>query len=110
VSKPCCPVCWEVLKILRGESQELQVDAFHQTLTQVELPDGLPLDVVEGVTTRFEIILRDQITTMMSQKKKQHIHHPSDQSGGGFSSDEDDELVDSDFDSDADDGHALNFE
>jgi hypothetical protein len=76
----------------------------------VELPDGLPLDVVNQVTARFEQILRDQTIILMRQQKKQHSHHPSDQSRGGFSSDEDDELMDSDFDSDADDSHALNLE
>jgi hypothetical protein len=45
VSKLCCPVCWELLKILRNnDSTDLYVDGHHATLFQVELPEWLPLD------------------------------------------------------------------
>jgi hypothetical protein len=98
-----------VLRILRGKLAELQVDAYHRTLTQVELPFWLPLDIVEQVTVRFEDILRDQITIMMACLKKEYARHPSNQSAGDCSSDKDDES-DCDYDSDDAESRAFDFE
>ena len=84
VSKLCCPVCWELLKILRNDdSTNFHVDGHHKTLFQVELPDWLPLKIVVKLTARFEKILLDQIRTLV----KRHVINPSGQSGDGFSSD-----------------------
>jgi hypothetical protein len=84
VSKPCCPVCWELLKILRNDaSTNFHVDGYHKTLFQVELPEWLPLEMVVKLTARFEKILLGQIKRMV----KRHEIHPSGQSGDGLSSD-----------------------
>jgi hypothetical protein len=107
VSKPCCPVCWEVLKILSGD--EDIVPTHHRSLTQVELPRWFPLKVVEATTGRFETILRNQIATMMKRRNKQHMQYPSDQSRQDFSSDEDDDDILTDYDEDADSYHTYKF-
>jgi hypothetical protein len=87
VSKLCCPVCWELLKILRNDdSSDLHVDGYHRTLFQVELPRWLPLDIVVKMTARFEEILLSQISTLTTSNKR-HAIIPSGQSGDVLSSD-----------------------
>jgi hypothetical protein len=89
VSKPCCPVCWELLKILRNKaSTNFHVDGYHKTLSQVELPEWLPLKIVLKLTDRFEKILLGQIKRMLKRHKRHEIHR-SGQSGDGLSSDSD---------------------
>ena len=91
VSKPCCPVCWELLKLLRNKaSTNFHVDGYHKTLSQVELPEWLPLKIVLKLTDRFEKILLKQINTLVAALHKQHAIHPSGQSRDGLSSDSDD--------------------
>jgi len=90
VSKPCCPVCWELLKLLRNKaSTNFHVDGYHKTLSQVELPEWLPLKIVLKLTDRFEKILLGQIKRMVKHHKGHEIH-PSGQSRDGLSSDSDD--------------------
>jgi len=91
VSKLCCPVCWELLKILRNaDSTDFHVDGRHATLFQVELPEWLPLEIVVKLTARFETMLLKQINTLVALHQ-QHAHHPSGQSGNSLSSDSDGE-------------------
>jgi hypothetical protein len=85
VSELCCPVCWELIKILRNNN-EFHLDGHHETLFQVELPEWLPLEIVVKLTARFEEILLEQIETL-TQRHKRHAIHPSGQSGDGLSSD-----------------------
>src|ERR1700735_2738385 len=87
VSKLCCPVCWELIKILRNnDSTNFHLDGHHKTLFQVELPEWLPLEIVVKLTSRFEEILLKQIETIM-QRHKRHAINPSGQSGDGLGSD-----------------------
>jgi hypothetical protein len=88
VSKLCCPVCWELLRILR-KGDNFHVDGYHKTLTQVELPEWLPLEIVVKLTARFEEILLRQIKTLKDNRTR-HASKPSGQSGDGLSSDSDD--------------------
>ena len=95
VSKFCCPVCWELLRILRNDGN-FHVDGYHRTLTQVELPEWLPLEIVVKITARFEEILLQQIKTL-KERRKRHASNPSGQSGDGLSSDSsdaEDDIVD----------------
>ena len=87
VSKLCCPVCWELLKILRNDdSTDFHVDGHHETLFQVELPEWLPLEIVVELTAQFEKILLEQIKTLVRHHKR-HSIYPSGQSGDDHSSD-----------------------
>ena len=85
VSKLCCPVCWELLRILRNDGN-FHVDGYHRTLTQVELPEWLPIKIVVKLTGRFEEILLRQIKTL-KENRTRHASKPSGQSGDGLSSD-----------------------
>jgi len=89
VSKLCCPVCSELLDLLRDGTHTFHIDGHHHTLVQVELPIWLPLDIVVKLTAKFEKILGNQIGNLMSYH---HEHaRTSDQSGDGLSSDSSDE-------------------
>src|SRR5882762_5521596 len=91
VSKLCCPVCWELLRILRiGDN--FHVDGYHKTLTQVELPEWLPLEIVVKLTARFEEILLRQIKTLKANRTR-HATKPSGQSGDSDSDDAEDDIV-----------------
>jgi len=90
VSKPCCPVCWELLSTLRDDgSHDFHVDGHHKTLFQVELPSWLPLEVVQKLTEKFEGYLLLQIKTLMTNHGR-HPITPSGQSAHDFSSDSSD--------------------
>jgi hypothetical protein len=87
VSKPCCPVCWELIKLLRNDkSTDFHLDGHHKTLSQVELPEWLPVQIVEELTARFENILLTQIETL-TPRRKRHAFNPSGQSRNDLSSD-----------------------
>ena len=90
VSKLCCPVCSELLDLLRDGTHTFHIDGHHHTLVQVELPIWLPLDIVVKLTAKFEKILGNQIGNLMSYHHE-HANPPSDQSGDGLSSDSSDE-------------------
>jgi len=66
MSHLCCPVCWELLDILRGGATNFNVRGRHATLYPVELPRWLPRDVMEQMVIRFKKILLIEITAMMS--------------------------------------------
>ena len=65
VSRRCCPICWELLDILRGETKRFRVRGRHATLFPVELPEWLPPQVMDEMITRFQEILYDEILRMM---------------------------------------------
>jgi hypothetical protein len=90
VSKPCCPVCWELIKILRNKKfTDFHLDGHHKTLSQVELPEWLPVQIVEKLTARFEDILLTQIETL-TPRRKWHAINPSGHSKNDLSSDSED--------------------
>src|SRR6266576_501193 len=69
VSKLCCPVCWDLLLLLKakyiGKGEE-DVQAFnvrgrHPMLYEVELPLGLPLDILQAMVETYELKLYDQL-------------------------------------------------
>jgi len=71
VAKPWCPVCWELLKILRNDtSTNFHVNGYHKTLFQVELPEWLPLEIVVKLTVQFKKILLGQIKRMVKHHKQ----------------------------------------
>lgn len=64
VSKPCCPVCWEFLELLKATtfpgaplSESYQVRSRHTELVPVELPPETPVAVLEGMIKRFRRFL-----------------------------------------------------
>jgi len=65
---------------LRGNSKDFHVRGHHKNLTQVELPQWLPRDVVVEVTTAFEKILLREIESM--QRRTKHAPGHSGDSKG----------------------------
>ena len=79
VSRLCCPVCWELLDVLKGPDDQFNrfgVRGRHPTVYPVELPPWLPRNVLEEMVTRFERILTEKISNMVrfDREKKRRRH------------------------------------
>ena len=61
VSKLCCPICWEFLQVLRGDSRDFNVRGYHTSFYPVELPSWLPEHVLTDMVKRFELHLRREL-------------------------------------------------
>lgn len=68
VSKLCCLVCWLLMIILRGDSENYKVRGYHTTVYPVELPNWLPEDILEKIVVEIEILLCNEITLMMREE------------------------------------------
>jgi hypothetical protein len=64
VSKLCCPVCWELFKLL-GLEESLSLRGSHSTIYPVELPSWLPSEIVEEMYKLFLNHLRQEIEIML---------------------------------------------
>jgi hypothetical protein len=81
VSKLCCPVCWELLQLIGGDTDSFKVRGFHTTLYTVELPSWLPRDVVEKMVDLYGAHLRHELNRMMELPfNLSHNRTPSGQS------------------------------
>lgn len=65
VSKLCCPICWQLLSILRGSSEDLAVRGGHPDLYPVEMPQWLPKDIMLKILAYVDQLLVDQVIIMM---------------------------------------------
>jgi hypothetical protein len=65
ISKLCCPICWELLQILRGSSHSFMVRGYHTSFYPVELPSWLPVFVLEDMVRRFEEHLRRELVIFL---------------------------------------------
>jgi hypothetical protein len=54
VSKLCCPVCWELFKVL---DLVTEIRGFHPTVTPLALPDTFPPEIYEKMTARFRDVI-----------------------------------------------------
>jgi hypothetical protein len=70
VSKLCCPVCWELLAILRGDSQEFAVRGHHHTFYETDLHVSLPDNIIRRMVQRFELYLRRELESIMAKADK----------------------------------------
>jgi hypothetical protein len=95
VSKLCCPICWHLLAILRGTSDDFDVCGHHLTLFLVILPAWLPTEVVVQMVDLFKTYLCCECIIMMNRHPSKH-NRTSNQTDSGFSSG-DEELVDLDM-------------
>ena len=95
VSKWCCPVCWELLDILRNKCKRFHVRGQHATLFPIELPSWLSEDCMDEMISRFKQIVRDELVDMMASVM--YVRTPSRQnianSTTGSRVDDDDEGV-----------------
>lgn len=84
-SKLCCPVCWELLEILRKDSENalpLLLRGHHSTIYPVELPKWLPDEIVVEMNERFQKHLRQEIEIMLlgaeQRARSRHVTHESE--------------------------------
>jgi len=72
VSKLCCPVCWDVLELLRNASgmrAEFIVRGRHAVLSPVQLPIWLPVEIVQQMLQMYKQILVDKFKVLMSPNR-----------------------------------------
>ena len=62
-----CPVCWELLVILRGNTSNFRVRGRHSCMSPVQLPPGLPEHVMEKMICQFRTYLLSEICTMVNK-------------------------------------------
>ncbi|KAM6490946.1 hypothetical protein JOM56_010248 [Amanita muscaria] len=91
VSKLCCPVCWDLLDILRsGNSDLMKVRGRHTTVFPVCLPSWLPSEVMTPMVTQYQTYLYNELVKMAkmldsSSGQLMHSRSPSMQSASGIS-------------------------
>ena len=79
VSKLCCPVCWELLRIL-GSNTSTAMCGRHSTLHFLHLPTWLPDHVVAALLQRFRTFASEELHKMHLKHlatTKSHAHTPS---------------------------------
>ena len=90
VSKLCCPVCWDLLEILRdGKVDTLQVRGRHAILYDVELPPWLSIDVLEKMVGRYFAYAKTELKNIQPIDKegnRAHRHVSGSQSDASFTS------------------------
>ncbi|THH06855.1 hypothetical protein EW146_g9488 [Bondarzewia mesenterica] len=118
VSKLCCPICWKVLSVLRGDSKtKFLVRGHHDTITPVDLPPWMPVEHLMEIVKIFRNYLHEALDVIMAahgekplgaqQAGRGHKHTESIQfimSEGGFSTNSDSsegKVVLSELDSDS---------
>lgn len=77
VSKLCCPICWEFLQILRGDTRDFIVRGYHTSLYPVELPSWLPEHVLTDMVKRFERHLRRELDIFLQTPPGGHRDVPA---------------------------------
>jgi hypothetical protein len=65
VSKLCCPVCWDVLELLRGDNELFIARGRHPILSSVELPAWLPRHVLPAMILKYRTYCQKQILDIM---------------------------------------------
>lgn len=74
VSKLCCPICWEFLKVLRGKQRvnDFLVRGHHNFFYPVALPTWLPEEIVQAMVVKFrELLVRElQVLDISEPKSK----------------------------------------
>jgi hypothetical protein len=76
VSKLCCPVCWDLLEILRdGKVDTLQVRGRHAILYDMELPPWLSIDVLEKMVGRYFAYAKTELKNIQPIDKEGNRAH-----------------------------------
>jgi hypothetical protein len=89
VSKLCCAICWEVLKILKGEHMEFQMRGRHSALYALNLPQLLPAEVLDTLIQQFRATVHNELQNMIKNWHEHGTHShkrtPSDHSDSAVS-------------------------
>jgi hypothetical protein len=90
VSKLCCPVCWDLLEILRdGQMDTLQVQGHHSVLYDVELPPWLPINILEKMVAKYTAYAKTELKNLQPLDKNGNCvqrHISGSQSDASFKS------------------------
>lgn len=87
VSKLCCPVCWDTLELLRGDSGKFKVRGHHAVLSPVQLPFWTSNHMMKKMVRLYEERLIEQIKILMSSEDGWRSRANSLQSNAGLSTD-----------------------
>lgn len=77
VSKLCCPVCWEFMGVLQGDTEDFNVDGHHDIFYAVDLPDFLPADDVTQMVKKFTPYLLSEMQKVDRNPTKKTKHSPT---------------------------------
>lgn len=64
VSKLCCLVCWDLLKVLRGDTLNYAIRGHHCGIHGVELPAWLPVTVLREMVMLYGNYLRRELRNL----------------------------------------------
>ena len=67
MSKLCCPVCYHLLKLLKGTKDPFIVRGAHGTVSACTLPPWIPEQVVDLMNMHFGDLLRKELGKLMAQ-------------------------------------------
>jgi len=70
VSKLCCPVCWDLLALLKINGEHPVVRGRHPSLSPVDLPPWLPTGTVTAMVALYRNRLLKELAAMVSSKHK----------------------------------------
>ena len=65
VSKLCCPVCWELFKVL---DLDIKIRGCHPNVTPLALPETFSSDILNKLTESLRTQLAAQLRQMMDDK------------------------------------------
>ncbi len=65
VSELCCPVCWELIQVLKEEGLPFEVRRHHHTISPIDLPHGLSTHVLQKMVARFRRHLYQQLIYLL---------------------------------------------
>jgi hypothetical protein len=83
VSKLCCPVCWDLLRFMRGHRKTLQVRGRHPIISPVELPPWIPKPLLILMVQVYAGYLNEQLRFMVDNiDSPPGPGHTRDVSGG----------------------------
>lgn len=81
VSKSCCPVCWDIIKIFnrqneeQGSSVRFQAHGRHPNLYPVDLPAILDEGIMDELLTQFSITLLKDLVSLCEEDARAHAGH-----------------------------------
>src|SRR5271163_2662091 len=82
VSKFCCPVCWELFKVVK---LDIKIRGCHPTVTPLALPETLSPDVSNGIITSLRPQLAAQLKPLLIDKRPRTTQHHRNESETGHS-------------------------
>jgi hypothetical protein len=86
VTKLCCPVCWELFKILRKLLKlDIRISGCHPSVTPLALPETFSPEIIKEmvIALRGQLVL--QLEPLLHSKSPQKVQHSRHESETGHS-------------------------